>query len=92
MAYLKINGVNIYYELKGKQEGKEAVVFLNGLMSSVAGWALQVPTFEKAGYKVLLHDFRGQLLSEKPVEQYTFSQHAADLKELLNQLESKKFI
>jgi len=90
MSNIKINGINIYYELKGKQEGKEAVVFLNGLMSSVAGWAFQVPTFEKAGFKVLLHDFRGQLLSEKPVEKYTFTQHALDLKELLDQLEIEK--
>jgi len=86
LSSININGVNIYYELKGRQEGKEAVVFLNGLMSSVSGWALQVPPFEKAGFKILLHDFRGQLLSAKPVEQYTFSQHALDLKELLIQL------
>jgi 3-oxoadipate enol-lactonase len=90
MAYAKINGINIYYELKGKLEGKEAVVFLNGLMSSVAGWAFQVPTFEKAGFKVLLHDFRGQLLSEKPVEKYTFTQNALDMKELLGQLGIEK--
>jgi 3-oxoadipate enol-lactonase len=90
MAYLQINGVKIYYELKGKQEAAETLVFLNGLMSSVGGWALQVPTFEKAGYKILLHDFRGQLLSEKPVEQYTFSQHALDLKELLIQIGIEK--
>jgi 3-oxoadipate enol-lactonase len=86
LSSININGVNIYYELKGKQEGKEAVVFLNGLMSSVSGWGQQVPPFEKAGYKILLHDFRGQLLSAKPAELYTFSQHALDLKELLIQL------
>jgi 3-oxoadipate enol-lactonase len=90
MSNMKINGVNIYYELKGKQEGTEAVVFLNGLMSSVAGWALQVPTFEKAGYKILLHDFRGQLLSEKPVEKYTFTRHALDMKALLDALGIEK--
>ncbi len=86
MSNITINGVSIYYELKGKQEEKEAVVFLNGIMSSVSSWVLQVPIFEKAGYKTLLHDFRGQLLSAKPVELYTFSQHAIDLKELLIQL------
>ena len=90
MAYAKINGINIYYEIKGRQEGAEAVVFLNGLMSSVSGWAFQVPVFEKAGFKILLHDFRGQLLSEKPVEKYTFAQHALDLKELLGQLGIEK--
>ena len=86
MSPKKINGVDIYYELKGKQEGSEAVVFLNGLMSSVSDWALQVSVFEQAGYKILLHDFRGQLLSEKPIGKYTFTQHAQDLKALLDQL------
>ncbi|HOW56551.1 MAG TPA: alpha/beta hydrolase [Smithellaceae bacterium] len=90
MATIKVNGVNIYYELKGKPEGDEAVVFLNGIMSTVAGWALQVPTFAKAGYKILLHDFRGQLMSEKPQGGYTFSVHVADMKALLDNLGIKK--
>lgn len=90
MSNININGVNIYYELKGRKEKKEAVVFLNGVMSSVRAWDFQVPVFEKAGYKILLHDFRGQLLSEKPVEKYTFTQHAKDLKELLDKTGTEK--
>jgi 3-oxoadipate enol-lactonase len=90
MAQIKVNGINIYYELKGNEEGTEAVVFLNGIMSSVSGWAFQVPAFAKAGYKILLHDFRGQLLSEKPVEKYTFTQHALDVKALLDTLGIEK--
>ena len=90
MAQIQVNGINIYYELKGKQEGKEAVIFLNGVMSTVAGWALQVPVFEKAGFKILLHDFRGQLLSEKPQQDYTFSMHVQDTKSLLDKLGIEK--
>ena len=90
MAQIQVNGINIYYELKGKQEGKEAVIFLNGVMSTVAGWALQVPVFEKAAFKILLHDFRGQLLSEKPQQDYTFSMHVQDTKSLLDQLGIEK--
>ena len=86
MPQIQINGINLYYELKGKQDGAEAVVFLNGLMSSSNSWALQVPVFEKDGFKILLHDFRGQLKSDKPIEPYTFKQHALDLKALLDQL------
>lgn len=86
MAHIIVNNVQLYYEIKGKAEGTEAVVFLNGLMSSASSWALQVPVFEKAGFKVVLHDFRGQLLSDKPIEEYTFTQHALDLKALLDQL------
>lgn len=90
MANMQANGINIYYELRGKQEGTEAVVFLNGIMSTVAGWALQVPIFEKAGCKILLHDFRGQLMSEKPQSGYTFSAHVLDMKTLLDNLGIQK--
>jgi len=90
MPYIPINGVNIYYEIKGQQDFPEAVVFLNGIMSSVRGWDLQVPVFAKAGYKILLHDFRGQLLSGKPAGPYTFTRHALDLKKLLDQTKTEK--
>lgn len=90
MPTASINGINIYYEIKGKQEGTEAVVFLNGIMSSVRGWDFQVPVFEKAGFKILLHDLRGQLLSEKPKQNYTFPLHVQDLKALLDQLGIEK--
>jgi 3-oxoadipate enol-lactonase len=90
MPKIQINGISLHYSLKGNADSSEAVVFLNGLMSSVSSWMQQVPAFEKAGYKILLHDFRGQLLSERPVEKYSFAQHARDLKELLDQLGVKK--
>lgn len=90
LAYAKLNGIHIYYELKGNPEAAETVVFLNGVMASTNSWAFQVPVFEKAGFQVLLHDFRGQLLSDKPKGPYTFHQHAEDLKALLKELKIEK--
>jgi len=90
MAQIQVNGINLYYEIKGKQEGSAAVVFLNGIMSSIRGWDFQVSAFEKAGFKIILHDFRGQLLSEKPKHNYTFPMHIQDLKALLDKLGIEK--
>jgi 3-oxoadipate enol-lactonase len=90
MSYESVNGINLYYELKGNLEGKETVVFLNGVMASTSSWAFQVPLFEKMGFKILLHDFRGQLKSDKPKGPYTFQQHAEDTKALMHKLGIEK--
>lgn len=86
MSYLKVNGVNLYYELKGNLDSEETVVFFNGVMASANSWSFQVPIFEKLGYKVLVHDFKGQLLSDKPEGPYSFKEHAFEAKELISAL------
>jgi 3-oxoadipate enol-lactonase len=90
MANAIVNGVDLYYELKGNDTAEETVVFLNGVMASTSSWAYQLPVFEKTGFKILLHDFRGQLKSEKPSGTYTFAQHALDTKMLMEHLGIKK--
>jgi 3-oxoadipate enol-lactonase len=90
MAYAKINGINLFYELKGNMEAQETVVFLNGVMASTSSWTYQLPVFEKAGFRILLHDFRGQLKSDKPEGPYSFKQHASDVKGLMEQLGIEK--
>ncbi|QVK18506.1 alpha/beta hydrolase [Mycoplasmatota bacterium] len=89
LAKINIGDVNIYYELKGHLESDETVVFLNGVMASTSSWNNQVPIFEN-DFKILLHDFKGQLRSDKPVGPYTFKEHAYDLKVLLDYLDIKK--
>jgi 3-oxoadipate enol-lactonase len=89
MPILEVNKVKIYYEVKN-ENGSEAVAFFNGVAASVASWAFQVPVFEKLGYKIILHDFKGQLMSDKPKGPYTFSQHAAEAKALFDHLGVKK--
>ncbi len=87
MPTKEINGVNIYYELKG--ESKETVAFLNGVAMSTPWWEPQVKAV-KDNYNVLLHDFRGQGQSTLEPNNFTFEQHADDFYELLEELEIDK--
>ncbi|OHD11096.1 MAG: alpha/beta hydrolase [Spirochaetes bacterium GWB1_36_13] len=89
MPYQKINGVNLYYEVLNK-DGKETVAFFNGVMASTSSWGYQAALFEKMGYRVILHDFKGQLLSEKPEMPYLFKDHAAEAKGLFDFLGVEK--
>lgn len=90
MPYFNIDGVNIYYELKGDLKAEETVVFFNGVMASTTSWNFQVPVFRKFGYKVLVQDFKGQLKSDKPEGPYTFKEHAFEAKELIKHLNIDK--
>ncbi|MGC8015913.1 alpha/beta fold hydrolase, partial [Salmonella enterica] len=44
----------------------------------------------KMNYKILLHDFKGQLKSEKPKGPYSFKEHAYESKLLMDELDIKK--
>ena len=83
MPTAEINGLRIHYDLVG--EG-EPIAFLNGVMMTTQSWVLQTSVFRRR-YSCLLHDFRGQLLSDKPEEPWTLEDHAADLEALLDHLE-----
>lgn len=89
MATAFINGFNLYYEEKGNLESEKVILFLNGVMASTSSWNLQLPVFEKQGFRILLHDFRGQLKSDKPKGPYSFKQHALDAITLMDQLHIK---
>ncbi|MFY9174755.1 MAG: alpha/beta hydrolase [Peptococcia bacterium] len=86
MSYYKVNDINLYYEVKGEPTAKGTIAFLNGVMASVSSWNFQVPIFEKMGYKIVLHDFKGQHLSDKPEGVYTLQEHAAEAKALFEHL------
>ncbi|WP_353892938.1 alpha/beta hydrolase [Proteinivorax hydrogeniformans] len=90
MPKKNINGVNLYYDIKGNPDAEEAIVFLNGVMASVSSWILQLPIFENHNFKILLHDFKGQMLSDKPKGPYTFSEHSDETVELMKSLGIKK--
>ncbi len=89
MPKVQINGINIHYELKGNLKSSKTICLLNGVMASFNSWYSFLKEFEK-DYKILLHDFRGQLLSDKPDENYTFEKHSYDLKKLLQVLKIKE--
>lgn len=90
MSEFKVNGVKLFYEEKGDPNGKETVAFLNGVMASTSSWSLMYPVFEKLGFRIILHDFKGQLKSDKPQGPYTFQQHCEEAKALFEHLGVKK--
>lgn len=82
----RVNGVEISYELTGS--GGDNVIFLNGIAMSIAHWNLfsaALPACQR-----LAHDFRGQILSEKPAGPIHLSDQVADLAALLDHLKMEK--
>ena len=86
MPIAEIRGLRLHYEFHG--EG-EPLALLNGVMMTTRSWRLQSSVLQR-GYRCLLHDFRGQLLSDKPEEPWTMEDHAADLLALLDHLEIER--
>lgn len=83
MEFINRDGKKISYELLNETSKKGTVVFLNGVMASMSSWINQYKVFEDQGYKIILHDFLGQLKSDKFEGVYSFEKHALDLDELL---------
>jgi 3-oxoadipate enol-lactonase len=90
MPHVSRDGVSIYYEYKEAEGSGETVAFLNGVMASTSSWGYYVNPLLKAGYNVLLHDFRGQLASDKPEGPYSFAQHMDDFRYLLDSLDIRQ--
>lgn len=84
MPSAEIRGLRLHFELLGPPAA-EPVAFLNGVMMTGRSWALQTTTFRRR-HRCLLHDFRGQLLSDKPEQPFTLEDHAEDLRALLEHL------
>lgn len=79
-----VNGVGLEYLTEGS--GAETVALLNGIAMSIAHWKPVADRLAEAGYRVVMHDLRGQLLSERPAGPYSFEEHARDLAALLGRL------
>jgi len=84
------NGIKLYYEDLGDSGARETVAFLNGVMASTGSWEALYPAFQKLGYRVILHDFKGQLKSDKPAGEYTFAEHAEEARALFAHLGVEK--
>ena len=86
---ININGNDLFVEDLGLKTS-EVIVFLNGVMTTTSSWYELSDWFVKNGYRVILHDFKGQLKSAKPKGPYTFKEHADDTIEILKYLGVKK--
>jgi non-heme chloroperoxidase len=76
--------VELYYEDHGVGR---PVVLIHGWPLSGRSWEYQVPALVEAGYRVVTYDRRGFGRSSQPWEGYDYDTLAADLHELLCQLE-----
>lgn len=90
MAEFCYKGITLFYEEKGDRNGTETIGFLNGVMASTNSWELLCPVFEKMGFRIILHDFKGQLKSDKPEGPYTFAEHCEEARALYESLGVEK--
>ncbi|HUX38195.1 MAG TPA: alpha/beta fold hydrolase [Rectinemataceae bacterium] len=82
-----VRGASLHYELSGKAGvGGDSVVLLNGIAMSIGNWRPVTEALVASGRRVLCHDFRGQMLSQKRVGPYSLRGHAEDLAALMDQL------
>jgi 3-oxoadipate enol-lactonase len=84
MPIIEANGINLYYELHGPQDG-EVIVLSNGIMMSTAAWFFQTRSLQQH-MRVLLYDCRGMWQSDHPEGPYSMEEHADDLAALLTAL------
>lgn len=84
---IKANGIDIHYELHGK-EGAPWLVLSHSLACSVRMWDPQIAAL-KDRYRILAYDTRGHGGTEAPKGQYTLEQLADDLFFLLQELKVK---
>ncbi len=87
METMKVGDVTLAYEYYTHFESKGTIVFLNGVMASYSSWKPYTDYYYNRGYNVLVHDFRGQLMSEKPNGPYSFKVHSEDTFALMDALD-----
>jgi 3-oxoadipate enol-lactonase len=86
----KVNGIEINYELHGK-EGAPWLVLSHSLACSVRMWDPQIEAF-KASYRILNYDMRGHGQSSAPAGPYTLEMLADDVLGLVSSLKIQKAV
>jgi len=82
MPYLRVDGCQIHYEVKGRGD---VVLLLHGLGSSILDWEMQIPALAER-YTVVAVDLRGHGRSDKPPGPYRIATFAADVARVLRTL------
>jgi non-heme chloroperoxidase len=81
--------IEIYYEDQGSGQ---PVVLVHGYPLNGASWERQTKVLLDAGYRVIAYDRRGWGQSSKPIAGHDYDTYAADLKELVEQLELTEIV
>ena len=82
MATARVNGVRLFYEVRG---GGIPLVLVHGSWGSHHGWDLVVPALA-AACRVVTYDRRGHSETERPAGQGSVREDVADLASLIEQL------
>ncbi|KAK0708686.1 Alpha/Beta hydrolase protein [Lasiosphaeris hirsuta] len=83
------DGIRLQYNQTGPKNGQQ-LLFITGWRQAAAEWRKQVDYFSSAGFCVTTFDMRGHGDSEEPEFGYRISRLAADLNDVLEQLDLKK--
>lgn len=83
------DGVRLHYTQSGPPNGQQ-LLFITGWRQAASEWRKQVDYFSSAGFRVTTYDMRGHGQSEEPHFGYRISRFAADLDDLLTQLDLTK--
>ncbi|HEX5768065.1 MAG TPA: 3-oxoadipate enol-lactonase [Burkholderiales bacterium] len=86
----KVNGIEIYYELHGKEDAPW-LVLSHSLACSVRMWDPQIEAF-KASHRILAYDMRGHGRTSAPAGAYTLDMLADDVLGLVASLAIKSAI
>ena len=88
MPYVQFGRNRVNYGLRG-EEGRDVIVFVNGLTQTTALWVNYQEWLAQQGYRVLAYDSLGQGMSSKPVLGIHLEDHADVLVKLLDELAIK---
>lgn len=83
MSTISVDGLNMFYELKGSGE---PILFLHGLGSSTIDWEYQIDYFANH-YQTITLDMRGHGQTAKPKGPYSISMFAKDVAAFIKALE-----
>ena len=87
MSFMKINDIELYYEIHGQGE---PLLFIHGLGSSSQGWQYQYDYFAQY-FQVILVDVRGHGQTSKTSNQYSIELFASDISELMKKLNFNQY-
>ena len=90
MAFIKIDGINLYYNDYGKK-GQVPFIFIHGWISSSEFWRNQVKKL-KDKRRIIILDLRGHGQSDKPREEYSIKKFSEDLDSFMDKLGFAKAI
>lgn len=85
MPKVKVNDINMYYEIHGKGD---PVLLIQGLGGNHTFWYPNVKQLS-SGFKIVLFDYRGSGDTDKPDVEYTIRMFADDIAALMDKIDVK---